>query len=61
MGTAMARNLIKAGVPVVVYNRNPAKCAELVREGAKQAPTASRRRLLIGLKRRQDDYSKHCF
>lgn len=40
MGTAMARNLLQAGYPVVVFNRSPSKCAELVSEGAMQAPTA---------------------
>lgn len=36
MGTAMARNLLKSGQfeRVVVWNRSPAKCAELVAEGA---------------------------
>jgi 3-hydroxyisobutyrate dehydrogenase-like beta-hydroxyacid dehydrogenase len=40
MGTAMARNLLKGGHPVVVYNRTAEKCAELVSEGATQALTA---------------------
>lgn len=40
MGTAMARNLLKAGYPVMVFNRSASKCAELVSEGAMQAPTA---------------------
>lgn len=35
MGTAMARNLIKAGYQVTAWNRNPDKCAPLVAEGAK--------------------------
>ncbi|KAJ7514121.1 hypothetical protein O6H91_23G028800 [Diphasiastrum complanatum] len=34
MGTAMARNLIKHGFNVTVWNRTPAKCEELVKEGA---------------------------
>ena len=34
MGTAMARNLLKAGNEVVVYNRNRAKVDGLAKEGA---------------------------
>lgn len=34
MGTAMARNLLKAGNTVVVYNRTRAKADELANEGA---------------------------
>lgn len=37
MGTAMARNLLKAGYPVTAWNRNPDKCTELVAEGATAA------------------------
>eukprot|EP00271_Cylindrocystis_brebissonii_P018806 TRINITY_DN546_c0_g2_i1.p1 TRINITY_DN546_c0_g2~~TRINITY_DN546_c0_g2_i1.p1 ORF type:complete len:300 (+),score=71.13 TRINITY_DN546_c0_g2_i1:255-1154(+) len=37
MGLAMARNLIKAGFSVTVWNRTAAKCEELVAEGASQA------------------------
>ncbi len=36
MGNAMAANLIKAGFDVTVWNRNSAKCAELVALGAHQ-------------------------
>lgn len=36
MGTAMASNLVKAGLDVMVWNRNLEKCAELVAMGAKQ-------------------------
>jgi len=36
MGSAMAANLIKAGFNVTVWNRNAAKCAELVALGAHQ-------------------------
>jgi len=39
MGEAMARNLLKLGCGVVVYNRSPEKCAALVAEGATAAPT----------------------
>jgi 3-hydroxyisobutyrate dehydrogenase-like beta-hydroxyacid dehydrogenase len=35
MGKPMARNLLKAGYPVVVWNRTAARADELVREGAK--------------------------
>ncbi|QEM69351.1 NAD(P)-dependent oxidoreductase [Geobacter sp. FeAm09] len=36
MGNAMAANLVRAGFPVTVWNRNPAKCAPLVALGARQ-------------------------
>jgi len=39
MGHAMARNLIKAGHEVTVYNRTRAKADELARDGAKVAAT----------------------
>jgi len=35
MGKPMARNLLKAGFPLVVWNRTPARAADLVQEGAK--------------------------
>ncbi|KIY98768.1 hypothetical protein MNEG_9191 [Monoraphidium neglectum] len=41
MGLAMANNLIKAGYKVVVWNRNPAKCAPLEAAGAEVASSAS--------------------
>jgi 2-hydroxy-3-oxopropionate reductase len=34
MGKPMARNILKAGYPLVVYNRTPAKARELEAEGA---------------------------
>jgi 3-hydroxyisobutyrate dehydrogenase-like beta-hydroxyacid dehydrogenase len=37
MGKPMARNLLKAGFPLVVWNRTRAKADDLVREGAKVA------------------------
>jgi 2-hydroxy-3-oxopropionate reductase len=37
MGGPMGRNLLKAGFPLVVWNRTKAKADELVREGAKLA------------------------
>lgn len=37
MGKPMARNLLKAGYPVVVWNRTAARADELVREGTKLA------------------------
>jgi 3-hydroxyisobutyrate dehydrogenase-like beta-hydroxyacid dehydrogenase len=37
MGKPMARNLLKAGFPLVVWNRTAAKAEDLVREGAKLA------------------------
>jgi 3-hydroxyisobutyrate dehydrogenase-like beta-hydroxyacid dehydrogenase len=39
MGSAMATNLVQAGLDVTVWNRNPAKCAPLVALGARQAGT----------------------
>jgi len=37
MGRGMARNLLKAGNEVVVYNRTRAKADELAKEGARVA------------------------
>jgi 3-hydroxyisobutyrate dehydrogenase-like beta-hydroxyacid dehydrogenase len=37
MGKPMGRNLLKAGFPLVVWNRTSAKADDLVREGAKLA------------------------
>jgi 3-hydroxyisobutyrate dehydrogenase-like beta-hydroxyacid dehydrogenase len=37
MGTAMAANVLKAGYPLVVYNRSPEKAAPLARQGAEVA------------------------
>lgn len=37
MGTAMARNLLKAGFQVTVYNRTPSRMRPLVEEGATEA------------------------
>jgi 2-hydroxy-3-oxopropionate reductase len=39
MGKPMARNIMKAGYPVVVHNRSRGKVQELVTEGAKEAFT----------------------
>src|SRR5476649_693680 len=39
MGTGMARRLLAAEFPLTVYNRNAAKAAPLVAEGAKLAPS----------------------
>jgi 3-hydroxyisobutyrate dehydrogenase-like beta-hydroxyacid dehydrogenase len=39
MGRAMAATLMKAGVPVTVWNRTPSRAAELVASGATLAPT----------------------
>jgi 3-hydroxyisobutyrate dehydrogenase len=39
MGLPMARNLMKAGFEVTVYNRTASRCEELVKEGAKSAST----------------------
>ncbi len=40
MGKAMARNILKAGFPLVVHNRSHAAVAELVAEGATEAHSA---------------------
>jgi len=37
MGRPMARNLIKAGFEVIVYNRTASKAEQMVSEGAKKA------------------------
>jgi len=37
MGKSIARNILKAGFPLVVHNRSRAAVAELVKEGAKEA------------------------
>lgn len=37
MGSAMAKNLVRAGFEVTVWNRTPEKCAELAALGAKVA------------------------
>jgi 2-hydroxy-3-oxopropionate reductase len=39
MGRPMARNLVEAGFPVVVWNRSPAPTAQLAAAGARVAPT----------------------
>jgi 3-hydroxyisobutyrate dehydrogenase-like beta-hydroxyacid dehydrogenase len=39
MGTPIARNLMKLGHPVVVWNRSQDKCLPLVAEGATAAAT----------------------
>jgi 3-hydroxyisobutyrate dehydrogenase-like beta-hydroxyacid dehydrogenase len=39
MGTPMAANLLKAGYPVMVYNRSPEKAEPLVKQGAGLAST----------------------
>ncbi len=39
MGSGMAQNLLKAGFPLTVYNRNPAKALPLAAAGAQVAPS----------------------
>jgi 2-hydroxy-3-oxopropionate reductase len=41
MGKSIARNILKAGFPVVVHNRSRSAVAELVAEGAKEAFSAA--------------------
>ncbi len=41
MGKSMARNILKAGFPLVVHNRSQAAVSELVSEGAQAADTAA--------------------
>lgn len=53
MGGGMARRLLGAGFPLTVYNRNPAKAAPLVADGARLAATpaeaAARADVIIGM------------
>ena len=42
MGSRMAQNLITAGHDVCVWNRSPARCASLIKAGAKTAPTSKK-------------------
>ncbi len=39
MGKSIARNILKAGFPLVVHNRSQAAVTELVSEGAYSAPS----------------------
>ena len=41
MGLAMARNLLRAGFPLLVWNRTTDRCAPLVDEGATAAAQAA--------------------
>ena len=41
MGKSIARNIMKAGFPVVVHNRSRAAVQELVSEGAKESVSPS--------------------
>jgi len=41
MGKSIARNILKAGFPLIVHNRSQAAVAELVSEGAQPAATPS--------------------
>lgn len=41
MGKSIARNILKAGFPVVVYNRSRGKTLELVAEGAEEGLSAA--------------------
>src|SRR5512136_1153214 len=41
MGKSIARNILRAGFPLVVHNRSQAAVAELVSEGAKRATSAA--------------------
>ncbi len=43
MGSAMARNLLRAGQSVTVYNRSREKAEALAAEGAQVADSAGRR------------------
>jgi 3-hydroxyisobutyrate dehydrogenase-like beta-hydroxyacid dehydrogenase len=42
MGACMARNLLKAGLPVDVWNRTPEPAAVLAPSGRRWAPSAQR-------------------
>ena len=39
MGSGMARNILKAGFPLTVYNRTPSKARALIDSGARLAPS----------------------
>lgn len=39
MGAAMAMRIVKSGLPLIVFNRDPAKAAPLIEAGAIAAPT----------------------
>lgn len=39
MGAGMAANVLKAGFPLIVWNRTASRCDELVRQGAQAAAT----------------------
>jgi 3-hydroxyisobutyrate dehydrogenase len=41
MGLPMAANLLRAGIPLVVWNRTPEKCATLVADGAQRSSTVA--------------------
>lgn len=42
MGSGMAKNLLKAGYPVTVWNRSPESCKPLVEQGATQGETPAK-------------------
>jgi 3-hydroxyisobutyrate dehydrogenase-like beta-hydroxyacid dehydrogenase len=42
MGERMARNVLRGGFPLTVYNRTPERCASLEAEGAVVAPSPAR-------------------
>jgi 3-hydroxyisobutyrate dehydrogenase-like beta-hydroxyacid dehydrogenase len=42
MGERMARNVLRGGFPLTVYNRTPERCAPLEAEGAVVAPSPAR-------------------
>ena len=42
MGSAMAKNLLRAGFSVTIWNRSADKCADLIALGAEHAPTPAR-------------------
>jgi 3-hydroxyisobutyrate dehydrogenase len=41
MGVGMGGRLLKAGFPLVIYNRTPERASELVKQGATLAPSAA--------------------
>jgi 3-hydroxyisobutyrate dehydrogenase-like beta-hydroxyacid dehydrogenase len=41
MGLPMARNILRAGFPLTVWNRTPERCAPVVEEGAVAVPDAA--------------------
>jgi 6-phosphogluconate dehydrogenase len=42
MGEPMANNLLRAGIPLMVWNRSPQRCEPLARRSRRTSPMCSR-------------------